>query len=708
MLGELLELEKRILQNKSELENLSRIYAQRETDAATGMQIQRLRLEVETMERQVSELKMRIAQPQMQQGYAPRQQVSPQALQMQQSYVAPQWNGQVYTAPKSNMEQTIGKTIMAVCASALIFISLIFFAAIVLPYLSTGAKVALMYGVSIVITVVGAVFAFIKKENKWYLSLTACGLGAIYISMMVSAIYFQLFGQGMLYTGILLWAVLVCVLSRLRSQVFLVIGQVGINIAAIFGACLAGATEEEGKMAFLVCYVVFAELIFFVSHIYKEYNKNLVNFIGAAFAAFVLMIGVNLEVMQGAFAVDAASLLLVGILLLLNILSITIWKIDAKNDVPFGIINAVYTVLAYVVLLRHWEAGKVVAIMFLSALLVLLEVKIKEWKPIGKIIYQCALILLLVCAVGSVEILRVYLSVAVPALVFLVYGFWRENPVYKIAGVVCATLFLLIPMNCYLRLVLGIGLVACTVLLLFRFRAQYRPWMKVLLYLWTILFVSVVSIWMFVEWGIDAEEARKTMVFALLTILQIVASKIKIWHRDPRTGEREESMAITLGVVHLILMFKSLEILCGAEDPMTRIVTIVFGALLLVADNKEFFRKDTKGYATIYQAVKVLLFVGAICTSFEMPGFVSSIVGIVVALGCVVYGFWYEVQKGVERKSCRIFGLVLVLISLVKLMLIDVHYENMGLRALSFFVSGVLCFGISFAYNVVDKWMNRK
>ncbi|MBP5178801.1 MAG: hypothetical protein J6066_04445, partial [Lachnospiraceae bacterium] len=60
-------------------------------------------------------------------------------------------------------------------------------------------------------------------------------------------------------------------------------------------------------------------------------------------------------------------------------------------------------------------------------------------------------------------------------------------------------------------------------------------------------------------------------------------------------------------------------------------------------------------------------------------------------------GFIYKL------KGLRIYGLVLSLVCVVKLVMIDISYENTIGHALSFFLSGVLCFVISAIYSYVEK-----
>ena len=69
----------------------------------------------------------------------------------------------------------------------------------------------------------------------------------------------------------------------------------------------------------------------------------------------------------------------------------------------------------------------------------------------------------------------------------------------------------------------------------------------------------------------------------------------------------------------------------------------------------------------------------------------------VLAVLLILFGFWKS------RKPVRIYGLILVLVSICKLILLDISYGKLELRAFSFLICGVICFGISFLYNRMDK-----
>ena len=166
---------------------------------------------------------------------------------------------------KQDLEKTIGRAILPVCAAGLIFLSLVFFAMLVLPYLSQGVKMVLMYTVSAAITLAGGILVAHDRRNKAFLGLLGCGMGAWYLSLFLSDFYFHAINDGILYLGLLVWAVVLCVLSRLRSNLFLIIGQIGVGISLILGVLMCNWTEDAERFLILSIYYAVTQTVFFVS-----------------------------------------------------------------------------------------------------------------------------------------------------------------------------------------------------------------------------------------------------------------------------------------------------------------------------------------------------------------------------------------------------------------------------------------------------------
>lgn len=68
-----------------------------------------------------------------------------------------------------------------------------------------------------------------------------------------------------------------------------------------------------------------------------------------------------------------------------------------------------------------------------------------------------------------------------------------------------------------------------------------------------------------------------------------------------------------------------------------------------------------------------------------------------LSFGMLLVGFWFH-QKGL-----RIYSLIAMMVFLCKLLLLDLSYQTPLLWAGAFLICGLLCFGISFAYNRIGQ-----
>lgn len=137
-------------------------------------------------------------------------------------------------------------------------------------------------------------------------------------------------------------------------------------------------------------------------------------------------------------------------------------------------------------------------------------------------------------------------------------------------------------------------------------------------------------------------------------------------------------------------------------------VKVLLAAVVTVAffvGSPRLLRKKENGTNTdreLLFGLKHTVWVMVLFCGFEVPGILLSIGFLLLALGFILFGFWKN------RKTVRVFGLVLILISVCKLILIDISYERLILRACSFLLCGVLCFAISFIYNRMNAKIGRQ
>ena len=338
MLEQLVECENRLLEEQRRFNEL--LLAWRSWDLGddlTRMKIEQMQREVDALGRQLTALRTVIAAQADRERAGYRQGAMPKAAYGWPAYgqavaAAQPWNqtmprpaaqtaepgkpqqayqqtpprpvaaqaGYQQASGKQDLEKTIGRAILPVCAAGLIFLSLVFFA--MLPYLSQGVKMVLMYTVSAAITLAGGILVAHDRRNKAFLGLLGCGMGAWYLSLFLSDFYFHAINDGILYLGLLVWAVVLCVLSRLRSNLFLIIGQIGVGISLILGVLMCNWTEDAERFLILSIYYAVTQTIFFVSHLRREYYRNAVNLVSWSIGLLILVFGAAASYTEGSAA----------------------------------------------------------------------------------------------------------------------------------------------------------------------------------------------------------------------------------------------------------------------------------------------------------------------------------------------------------------------------------------------------------------------
>ena len=88
--------------------------------------------------------------------------------------------------------------------------------------------------------------------------------------------------------------------------------------------------------------------------------------------------------------------------------------------------------------------------------------------------------------------------------------------------------------------------------------------------------------------------------------------------------------------------------------------------------------------------------------AFHIPSILLSCGFLCLAIGYIILGFCRP------YRVIRVFGLVLVMISICKLILLDISYDQLFLRAVSFLFCGALCLGISFFYHYMMQKYRKK
>ena len=111
------------------------------------------------------------------------------------------------------------------------------------------------------------------------------------------------------------------------------------------------------------------------------------------------------------------------------------------------------------------------------------------------------------------------------------------------------------------------------------------------------------------------------------------------------------------------------------------------------------FENEDNAFGVIYAIKFTILTIMPIFqfTSLLDEQFIFSIVLMVLATVCILFGFKFK------NKSTRIYGLSVLLMSVIKIVIVDMWGQDSIIRVVALMFGGVICFAISALYNNFEK-----
>lgn len=646
---------------------------------------------------------------------------------------APAWNqadrrpvnGQVWNqlpkwAEHKDYEKLFGKNFMGIFASVLIFISLIIFATLLLPYLTDTMKLIGLYIISFGLIAAGFVLVNRNSSNKFYVALIGCGVGSLYITLLLSNLYFKVFGDILLYTFILVWAVFVKYLTRLKSLIFHIIGQLGIFIASILGVLLCVHDSDAQKFLVLTVFYFIASVVFAV----RDKRTNNVNSDETETDGCItyeqnlclhLFKSLNLVVfMFGLISMDSSTLKTVNILLIMVYILFEFY-LSFKEKCTHGLAFQILTVVNSIVFLFLFNAMDLIpedyslAIMYLVTVAILIYVNLKnaEYKIVSEI---CCFFIIFCLCYGDNFLIRKHLFAYLTVIPFMLYGKWKGKELYLYTSLayLAGFFFILEEFSSdssqtieYLFMLIAMYAVFLYVCKTTRLTA-FKVTGYLILCLVTMISVRDAATYLlssslpsFCATGFSTKIAiihtkAALITFFTLAVIHLILNQLEYFGK-------EKPVEIMMYVVNGFLMVAG----CIAlYETVWQIPVILITILLFLTNSKKLFQKNT--YAGYYIMFKYTVLMFCILNSYDVINYIISICLLVFAIISIVVGFYKD------TKSFRLYGLLLSMVSIFKLIMIDIHYDSTMENAVSFFVSGVLCFIISFIYNRIDHNFQKR
>lgn len=159
----------------------------------------------------------------------------------------------------SRFEENLGGKVMGIVAAILVFVGLLLFGSMLYERLGDTARVAILFLFSFLILGTG-LFLERRHASRFTTSLIGCGFGAVYISLFITALYYQMLTTEPLYILLFFWLITVG-LYVFRKQSFTValLGQGGMAFSVLFG-CVG--VESAGQFTFLCFYFALLSLLY--------------------------------------------------------------------------------------------------------------------------------------------------------------------------------------------------------------------------------------------------------------------------------------------------------------------------------------------------------------------------------------------------------------------------------------------------------------
>ncbi|SEP76363.1 hypothetical protein SAMN02910369_00572 [Lachnospiraceae bacterium NE2001] len=660
-----------------------------------------------------------IVQPSVQQTQVPAYQPQPKYWESQMPgykgpKTVPYWGAKAangINAPADNVkpprdtEWLVGIRGMGIVASILVFISFILFAMYLIPGLTDEIKMALMFIISSGLTAVGLFFWLRKKESLFFLSLGACGIGALYISLFVSNIYFHKIDQIPLYILLLIWAAGVLYLSRIKPLLFEIIGLSGIVISVFLGTIFCVKDNDSLLLGILAIYLVVGVMAFMMLKL-----RDNVSLVISSVAA---CLG-NLIILVGAFDLndDPAfpCIVLVLFSMTLIVLDLILIDEDRYEYLPiFGAINTLVLEFAIKAAIPDKDFSTILVLIISVILYIGVEMYHKmeltsraplgKGKSVGVVVWEAFLLLMCTACVIGHESLGEYVGAFVLLVPLILYGFIADDNQSKISALVMYVFvafdFALNPWAGLTYVIVAFGLF---ILMMVFNKNQYNDLLKLLFYI--VFFIGLHA------WVVAVTEQEEWDEWIVASILLFVAGAINfaaaktMFGRNWLTGDEEKAVKVTSYIINAFLMLESVILMYDVESEGLR-VFVVLTAILLFVINSWNLLKSENNLMIIYVGVKFTVLLMCILDAFGVVNYVISISVFVLATLLILLGFKLKV------KSLRIYGLVTTMIFAVKLVMVDIKYDNVLGNALSFFISGLICFGISALYSIADKKLAR-
>lgn len=627
-------------------------------------------------------------------------------------------------------EAVIGKYIIGVLASILIFIAAVSLVGLIWTFLTPAMKCGIITVSGLVLTVLGA-FLTKKYKNPVTAIILGTGEGLIFISILSANMFFNFIGSITSIVLVCIWSVLFMLSYKFTKMFFTtVIAYIGSFIALLMGLGLVYSGLEFVVLSLFVTGIVAVLLI--TSNKWLNNKKQIVSILLSLLIYTVLIIG---GLILNGTRIESLKMILIIVFFIEYVLLHYLYKkIDTEKCIPwYLVVNFVISILTIVFLgniYSIWhETVKIYTYFLLINILqmIVLEIETRYIRRINMIYYTVISVISLM--ILNIEMFNLPTGLICISIVLLLLQSIKKHKEYtKIALVVLlldAVLQFVVAMNrpesILMCLLLGVTQTGLITYILYK---NYKESIKkdfvfnkiVGLIVYSVNSICIPFLLVSMFKPDDLLESYKYfdigsiigyLCFSILLVFINISGYFRNWYNsDFKWFSKNESIERDLTervfyVFTFIAYFIGLTLLVDADvwyNQLVMILSVLIVALLQTKTLVEHYQ----GYKIVgvWVGVKYLILTWVILGSVFNVSFSSvliSVSGLIIALLSIACGFKLQI------KSLRLYGLILTIIMVIKFILVDLSQENSIMRVVSLLIGGLICFGITILYNRLNK-----
>lgn len=658
----------------------------------------------------------------------------------------------------------MGRNIIGIIAAVLVFLGLIFLGILVIPALTNAIKIVLMYLLSAVLTAGGTLLT-VKKKNYFTTALLGCGSGSFFISIMLTHVYFNVIGNITAYALLLVWMAISLVLVKLSDSLLMsILVHIGLTVSLCF-AYYGGLGQVN--MFVLVAYQLLAVALLTIGNIVcyrKTYRVGLLVSLLLSLVAVIAMFFYyaqllnSFEAGQKLVVLSAFVVQSIGAAVLSYLLFVSVTEVENRairitlqllNKALLIAILYISTYLFAIVFSRgallgtqmnaslqnysaHWIAagiGLLISLVHASLSIFLQKKRNSDFVlELISVVTMCAYASqLMLIAYFSRGHTILHLSAAAPymyafglpgimlvAIALMAFNRLTARPLYALLALCVAGV------DCILMIVGGYAELVQRATI-FSALAYMLLYVAIIIYLWRrleatqrqrlltavkVCLICVIEL-SFLSIMLDAVvKVVYDLLVLTIAFLVMLALRLDVRPAVPRgywLFIRLHEIALTL----LSSLYIANTLLSASALLVPTILLLLATVALLVWALLRVRAMAAGGYhwlGCLLGFVFTVLVVGTVTrhTNLLDEAYAMSIAIMATALVCVVAGFMTKI------KPLRLYGLILVIISVLKLVTYDVLNAQSLMRVIAFIVGGLICFGISALYSYTVKRFEDK